>query len=526
MAAFLLALALAAPASAREKAPGAPGRKADWASPAKHGFGTANAAVSNVWFTLGRGGLGEIFYPDLEHPSARDLQFMVDGRTVTGGAVSGDKLTYTQVTEKPSHWRLSRIYVTDPERATVLVRVHLESIDNTEHDLELAYDPALYGTGNDDVGWTHGHALLSHDRHIASALMARPSLTRTSSGYAGHDDALLEHSYDALRPGNVVQQAHTRLTGMQDHRDLTLAISFADVASEAMDAASASLDTGFDAAQSVYALGWLNYRNTLFPIPAPAVPFSGAYESSVLLLKAAEDKAHPGLFASSPTAGHVARVRDTYEIATALIADGDKAAAKRALNWLYAHHGGGLALVLASQLGAGSAHVRETADEITQPAKQPAELAAQIAGLVCAAALDRKHGAPWLRRADAWRKLARHKVVDARFPELVRLGVLPAGDPVVVRTMQAIDQQLELAGRPTLIGLRGEYELLAGRAATGRLSALAGAANDGEMLPERTGGIAPLLWAHAQLIRLVWDIATGAVPDRPKVVADRYASGG
>ena len=109
----------------------------------------------------------------------------------------------------------------------VLIKVRFESLDGEDHDVEIAYDPQLYNDGSDDVGWTRGHALLSHDSRIASALVARPALTRTSSGYKGHTDDLLEHTYDALRPGNVVQQAHTRLTGRGEHRDLTLAIGFA-----------------------------------------------------------------------------------------------------------------------------------------------------------------------------------------------------------------------------------------------------------------------------------------------------------
>ena len=108
-------------------------------------------------------------------------------------------------------------------------RSRFDSLDGEDHDVEIAYDPQLYNDGTDDVGWTRGHALLSHDSRIASALVARPALTRTSSGYKGHTDDLLEHTYDALRPGNVVQQAHTRLTGRGEHRDLTLAIGFATV---------------------------------------------------------------------------------------------------------------------------------------------------------------------------------------------------------------------------------------------------------------------------------------------------------
>ena len=78
--------------------------------------------------------------------------------------------------------------MTDPERATVLIKVRFDSLDGADHDVEIEFDPQLYNDGSDDVGWTRGHALLAHDRRIASALVARPALTRTSSGYKGHTD--------------------------------------------------------------------------------------------------------------------------------------------------------------------------------------------------------------------------------------------------------------------------------------------------------------------------------------------------
>src|SRR4051794_23669124 len=151
------ALMLVTPAQARERAPGAPGDKADWASADKQGFGTSANRKSRVWFTLRKAAMTEVYYPDLSHPSARDLEFMVDGRRVTTGKVAQSALTYTQ-TSSTSDWRLTRTYVTDPARATVLIRVRFESRDRTDHDLEVAYDPQLFNDGSDDIGWTRGHA--------------------------------------------------------------------------------------------------------------------------------------------------------------------------------------------------------------------------------------------------------------------------------------------------------------------------------------------------------------------------------
>ena len=109
-------------------APGAPGSKSDFAPADKHGFGTSRTLASKVWFTLESGELTEVYYPRLDTPSYRDLQFVVtDGhsfaereqdstvqRTVRTDPGS---LTYRQVnTDKAHRWRLTKTYVTDPTR--------------------------------------------------------------------------------------------------------------------------------------------------------------------------------------------------------------------------------------------------------------------------------------------------------------------------------------------------------------------------------------------------------------------------
>ena len=344
-----------------------------------------------------------------------------------------------------------RTYTTDPERSVVLIKVRFESLDGKAHDLELEYDPQLYNDGSDDVGWTRGHALLSHDHRIASALRARPSLTRTSSGYKGRTENLLEHTYDALRPGNIVQQAHTRLNG-RERKDMTLALGFATRGTAALDAATDSLDDGFEAVASAYKAGWVEYRNQLKPIPAAALPVSAAYETSLLVLKAHEDKDNPGAFVASPSMPwgwgqltidpdnprsgpyHLVWPRDLYQVATALQAAGDTESANDALDFAFDKQqlddGSfpqntqvdgrpkwtatqmdqvGLPIVLAWQLNRARPsdwrHVRAAADFIVdngpkseqerwenQEGFSPATIAAQIAGLVCAADIARRNG--------------------------------------------------------------------------------------------------------------------------------------
>jgi glucoamylase len=157
---------------------------------------------------------------------------------------------------------------------------------------------------------------------------------------------------------------------------------------------------------------------------------------------------------------------------------------------------------------------------------------------------------------------------------LVRFGLRAPDDPRIVDTVKLIDRLLKVdtpfgpswyrytddgygekedgepfdgtgKGRlwPLLTGERGHYELAAGRGPEARalLQAMAAFANVGGMLPEQvwdgpdlrekdlvfgrpTGSAMPLVWAHAEYIKLSRSIADGAVFDTPPQTRARYCS--
>ncbi len=281
-----------------------------------------------------------------------------------------------------------------------------------------------------------------------------------------------------------------------------------------------------------------------------------AYEVSVMTLAAHEDKTYRGAYVASPTmpwvwgtglenpsgAYHLVWARDLYQIATGLIAAGDLAGAQRALDYLLTRqqrpdgsfpqnslvdgtpHWGSLQLdevadpiLLAWQLGrrdpATWSHVKRAADFLlgwrdneghaapytpqerweNQGGYSPATIAAEIAGLVCAADIARANGDAassqrYLEVADAWQRAVKtwtvtttgpysdrpyflrltkdgmpdagttynigdsgpdnvdqRRVVDPSFLDLVRLGVLPADDPAVVNSLAVVDRQLAVS---------------------------------------------------------------------------------
>ncbi len=717
-AAALAAVPSFASAAARTSgpAPGGPGKTAPYLPSDKVGFGTAQSRASNVWYTLAPGGgAGELYYPTLDTPASRRLGFVVADKhghatsvdsvgthrtTLTGAGRRG--LTYTQTDTGPhSAWRLTTTWVTDPRRPTLLVHVRFRSLDHAARRLYALYEPTLSNTPSDDKGSTVRRALLASDAHAGSALLARPAFTATSVGYRGVNGGwadlrahgVLTHHYTSAAAGNLVQTGRTALTGVHGHDAMTLAVGLGPTASTALRNARLSTATAFRRTAASYAAGWSRYLSRLHR-PPPSLRTTQErreYLVSALVLAASEDKRNPGAYVASPSMPwswgdaktqspsgpyHLVWSRDLYEIATALIADGDVAGANRALTFLFDRQQKadgsfpqnssvngkpfwtGLQLdevadpiVLAYQLHRTGpsdwAHVKKAADFIVsfkqdghsapwtpqerwenQDGYSPATIASEIAGLVCAAQIARHNGDPasakrYLATADSWHahlkgwtattngpystkayflRLTKdgqpnkgttysigdggpgaadqRTVVDPSFLELVRLGVLPAGDPTVRNSIKVVDKELSYQtprgqfwhrasfdgygeqanggewfistttdtfatrgrGWPLLTGERGEYEIASGdlSAAAGRLRTMAATANSGGLLPEQvwdnaapggtkgftpgtpTFSATPLAWTHAQFIRLAQDLAHRQVSETPAPVAARY----
>jgi glucoamylase len=365
------------------------------------------------------------------------------------------------------------------------------------------------------------------------------------------------------------------------------------------------------------------------------------FNVAAMVLKGLEDKTYRGAVIASPSVPwgggpnadeatisgyHAVWSRDLYHVATAFIALGDVATAKRLLDYLFRVQqkpdgsfprntwvdgrviGDGLQmdqvalpLVLAYQLGRADRmtwqkHVKPAADFIVRHGPKtdqdrweeksgyfPATVAAQIAGLVCAASIARINGDAetaqiYLRTADDWARnveLIDKARVDAGFLELVRLGVKPARDKDIIEALAVVDKTIRVTtpageawyrynndtygetpsggdfdgrngvGRlwTLLTGERGEYEIAAGDlvAARRRLETMSRFTNDGMMLPEQvwdrsdspspgfrfgegTGSATPLAWSMAQFIRLAINLKRGRNLETPAVVAQRYLS--
>jgi glucoamylase len=163
------------------------------------------------------------------------------------------------------------------------------------------------------------------------------------------------------------------------------------------------------------------------------------------------------------------------------------------------------------------------------------------------------------------------EVIDGGFLELVRYGIRRADDPLIVDSLKVVDHVLKIEtpfgdswrrynhdgygqkkdggpfdgsgqGRawPILTGERGHYELCAGNDFSKYIKAIEQFSSVGGMLPEQVwdyndipsrgmyrgrsaGSAQPLVWAHAEYLKLLRSAADGRVFDRIKAVEDRYA---
>jgi len=162
------------------------------------------------------------------------------------------------------------------------------------------------------------------------------------------------------------------------------------------------------------------------------------------------------------------------------------------------------------------------------------------------------------------------EVIDAGFLELVRYGIRRADDPLIVDSLKVVDHCLKIEtpfgdcwrrynhdgygqkkngdpydgsgqGRawPILTGERGHYELCAGQDYSSLIKAIEQFSSTGGMLPEQiwdyhdipskgmycgrpAGSAQPLVWAHAEYLKLLRSAADKRVFDRIAVVEERY----
>jgi glucoamylase len=351
---------------------GAPGHEPRWTDADKDGVGTAYSSGGRVWFTIWRGILTEAYYPTVDRPQLRDLEFLFsDGN----GLFLEEKrdLDYQIERMSPSQgYRISRHdsegrfsftkeVIVEPTRPCVLLHTKMEGNGDFLRNLKtyVLCAPHLEGGGegnNAFVVEVSGRGLLvAEKKNRWLAVGASCDFSRLSCGYVGHSDGYtdlvknrkMEFEFDEARNGNVA------LTGELDlskAREFTIGVAFGETLPSAVSSLFQSLGVAYNERRQLFIHQWEAAVNGRKPLERTSGDNGRLFESSYNLLLTHEDKLYQGAFIASltiPWGGarddkegksgyHLVWTRDLVESATGLLAAGNTEAPSRALIYLAA----------------------------------------------------------------------------------------------------------------------------------------------------------------------------------------------
>jgi glucoamylase len=453
-------------------------------------------------------------------------------------------------TDKQGRWAAVKEIVADPQINAILFTVAFQALRGRpeEYRLYLNYTPRIGNNGAGDLSRLGDGVAEAWDEsaNIYTALVTSPAPALLTTGYTGKSDLAADLAPDfdvdaayaeTTQPGRLSIGLELPTSGAS-----TIALGFGGSRDAARSAASGSVKRGFSAVAQEYMQGWAGYLDKLAH-PISKLPL---YDESLAVIKTHEDKTNYGAFVAS-IANPWGNTRpdlesdergyrfvwpgDLYHAAMALEIAGDERSTRDTLAFLddvmqnddgsfpqnsypdgKPHRTGqqldqvAAPILLAWRLKAADRYaslVRPAADYILAhgPATaqdrweenggySPATLAAEIAGLVCAADLagqaDDAAGAErYLQTADEWNRNVekwtlttsgplgkgtyylrvsdgnpnagtliaiangggsydQRAIVDGSFLELVRLGVRKANDPNILATLEVADAQLEV----------------------------------------------------------------------------------
>jgi len=457
-------------------------------------------------------------------------------------------------TAKSGAWKITKTYMTDSKTSTVLIDVSFQptspelglyvyydpSIGNTGMgDSARSYFIS-------DCATCAPQLLHAEDTRtgIFSNLYFSSRMSELDNGFLGSDGLLKLKQFGKLSdPSN--QAANGNVVQVAKIANPVKFVAYLSLGDSNHHPKAANAFVSFEQARFEYDKGWSDFVKTL---PKVDPKYQAQFNMAAMVLKALEDKTVRGANVASlsiPWGGgknanedvgggyHLVWSRDLYHVFTAYMALGDTAAANRALDflfniqqkpdgsfpqnsWLDGKRGWGslqmdevgYPLIMAWQLSrfdkqTYEKHVKPAADFIVKngpmtPQERweekggysPSTIAAEIAGLVCAADIAKRNGDKtsadlYLKTADDWQAniekwtattngpygdghyylrltqghpdagvkielnngagfFKENEIVDAGFLELVRLGIKSPDDPLIKKSIEVIDKQIKV----------------------------------------------------------------------------------
>jgi glucoamylase len=349
---------------------GRPGVEPKWTSSSKEGIGTSLSDDSPVWFTLAYGILNEIYYPRIDSANTRDAQYLItDGKTFFHEEkrdlhhhleyADSRSLHFRQTnSDSAGRYRIIKETLTDSQAPVVLIHTRYEALQPGAKDYKLFVLLAPHlgnqGMGNNGrVATIDGRECLVAERSgTALAIVASIPFLKRSCGFVGasdgwtdlHENMRMDWEFASATDGNIALMGQLDLT--QSH-EWTLAIGFGASVEEAARNANSSLERGWEKARLDYQKNWHDYCDELTDLSAESVDGGRTYWTSAMLIRAHEDRRHPGALCASLSIPwgeihgdqdiggyHLVWPRDLFQSATGALAAGDEKLPARVLRYL------------------------------------------------------------------------------------------------------------------------------------------------------------------------------------------------
>jgi glucoamylase len=354
----------------RMKAFGWPGIEPRWTRGGKDGVGTAYAASSRIWFTFWNGIITEVYYPTVDRPQLRDLQYLItDGKSFFHDEkrhlesklerLSDHGLGYRCTNSDPAgRYAIVKEIIADPHLACVLQHTRITGDELFISGLRLyalcAPHLEVGGWGNSGyIARVAGRTILIAERKGTwLALAATVPFSHVSCGYVGRSDGWtdlagnfqMDWEFEHAPDGNIALTGELALT---DTREFTLGLAFGQSQHHAVSTLFQALSTPFAEHCKRYEEQWARSGADILPLEKVSGDGGNLYRASFNLLRAHEDKSYPGAFIASLSIPwgevvgdedqggyHLVWTRDMVNSANAMLAAGDRTTPLRALIYL------------------------------------------------------------------------------------------------------------------------------------------------------------------------------------------------
>ncbi len=348
---------------------GAPGAEPRWTSSRKDAVGMAYSAASRIWYTISHGILNEIYYPTIDRPQTRDMQFLLtDGETFVHEEKRDLERTFEYIdpdsaavrltnADHQGRYKIIKEIIADPHHPVVLMRVSLQGDERLLSRMKayalLAPHLDVGGAGNSGsvLDLAGKRVLLAWKNGISLVMAVNCGFSRASCGYVGASDGWqdlkdnfrMNWEFGRALDGNIA------LTGEIDiaqHREFVVAIALGEGHHSALTTALAAVTTPFDHNLERFIEQWRR-AGTPEHLRGASHDAGRLLQVSQNVILSHEDKYYSGAFIASASIPwgqhkgdddvggyHLVWTRDMVQSATALLACGRVDTARRALVYL------------------------------------------------------------------------------------------------------------------------------------------------------------------------------------------------